>query len=219
MLERVLEPEVMDSELEAREYDAMDHSEVNVRFRDDLLALSPPTGIWLDLGTGTALIPILIAHTLPVEIIAVDLAHSMLALAERNIEAAGLDESIHLICDDAKAAQLPEASFQCVFSNSLVHHLPEAASFWTSCRRLVAPDGLVFVRDLARPESDAALEDLVATYAGGSTDHQRRLFAESLHAALTLAEVKTQAEAGGLAGAQVSLTSDRHWTLVWQAPA
>ena len=37
-LERVLEPEVMESHQEAVDYDAMDHSEVNRIFVDDLLA-------------------------------------------------------------------------------------------------------------------------------------------------------------------------------------
>jgi hypothetical protein len=38
MLSRVLEPEAMDTPAEARAYDAMDHSEVNRRFVDDVLA-------------------------------------------------------------------------------------------------------------------------------------------------------------------------------------
>ena len=37
MLERVLEPEVMDTPAEARDYDAMDHAEVNRLFVDDLV--------------------------------------------------------------------------------------------------------------------------------------------------------------------------------------
>src|SRR6478752_6217773 len=37
-LERVLEPEVMDSHEEAADYDAMDHREVNRVYVDDLLA-------------------------------------------------------------------------------------------------------------------------------------------------------------------------------------
>ena len=39
MLDRVLEPEVMDTEDEARDYDAMDHSQVNRVFVADFLAL------------------------------------------------------------------------------------------------------------------------------------------------------------------------------------
>ena len=59
-LPRTLEPEVMDTEEEARDYDAMDHRDVNTRFCDDLLELldgKPPRRA-LDVGTGTALIPI-----------------------------------------------------------------------------------------------------------------------------------------------------------------
>jgi hypothetical protein len=63
MLARTLEPEVMDTEREASEYDAMDHSGVNDLFVSDFLAVCPPDalddgGQILDLGTGTALIPI-----------------------------------------------------------------------------------------------------------------------------------------------------------------
>ena len=38
ILHRVLEPEVMDTPDEARDYNEMDHSEVNRLFVDDLLA-------------------------------------------------------------------------------------------------------------------------------------------------------------------------------------
>ena len=56
-LRRVLEPEVMDSDEEARDYDAMDHAGVNAAFCDDLTALAPDLGAVLDVGTGTARIP------------------------------------------------------------------------------------------------------------------------------------------------------------------
>ena len=61
---RVLEPEVMDTAEEARDYNAMDHSEVNRWFVDDFLLLAPdwqqarPEWSVLDVGTRTALIPI-----------------------------------------------------------------------------------------------------------------------------------------------------------------
>src|SRR4051794_3451060 len=67
-LTRVLEPEVMDSPDEARDYDAMDHSDVNRLFVGDFLTAAQrllgqrseremPAEI-LDLGTGTAQIPV-----------------------------------------------------------------------------------------------------------------------------------------------------------------
>src|SRR6476620_5625595 len=58
MLPRVLEPEVMDTPEEARDYDAMDHSAVNRVFVADFLAVWDGRGPVLDLGTGTALVPI-----------------------------------------------------------------------------------------------------------------------------------------------------------------
>ena len=38
MLDRILEPEVMDTAEEARDYDSMDHSTVNDLFASDFLA-------------------------------------------------------------------------------------------------------------------------------------------------------------------------------------
>ena len=68
-LERVLEPEVMDSEKEAQEYNDMDHSVVNQHFVEELFKFAREQmgegaseelnfGDVLDLGTGTALIPV-----------------------------------------------------------------------------------------------------------------------------------------------------------------
>src|SRR5215204_3827463 len=63
MLIRILEPEIMDSADDAREYDAMDHSAVNEQFVTDLLATltASPLRI-LDLGAGTSQIPIELAR-------------------------------------------------------------------------------------------------------------------------------------------------------------
>ena len=62
MLPRVLETEAMDTLDEAVDYDAMDHSEVNRRFVDELLAQCSPnrSAPWrvIDVGAGTALITI-----------------------------------------------------------------------------------------------------------------------------------------------------------------
>ena len=72
-----------------------------------------------------------------------------------------------------------------------------------------------FVRDLLRPESDAELQKLVQTYAGDATPRQRQLFAESLHAALSLNEVRELVAKYGFNRDTVRVTSDRHWT--WSA--
>ena len=65
MLPRVLETEAMDTPAEAADYDAMDHREVNRAFVIDFLAAGPPPGEILDLGTGTAQIPIELCRRRP----------------------------------------------------------------------------------------------------------------------------------------------------------
>jgi ubiquinone/menaquinone biosynthesis C-methylase UbiE len=218
MLDRVPEPEFMDTVQEAEAYDAMDHRTVNAAFVADLLALMPKAGVWLDLGTGPAHIPILVAQSHPeAVIVAADAALSMLNVARRNILAAGFAHRIQLVQVDAKAPSLPERHYTCIFSNSLVHHLEDPSQFWQQCRRLVAPGGLVFVRDLTRPEGEVQLDTLVKIYTEGTTACQKGLFTESLRSAFTMTEIAMQAQDAGLLGTTVSMSSDRHWTLSWRA--
>ena len=55
---RVLEPEVMDSAEEARDYDSMDHAAVNEAFAAAFLSIWNGRNPILDVGTGTAQIPL-----------------------------------------------------------------------------------------------------------------------------------------------------------------
>src|SRR5438552_2169930 len=103
MLPRVLEPEVMDSAEEARDYDAMDHSAVNRLFVADFLAVWNGRGPILDIGTGTAQIPIDFCRQAPqVQAVAVDLAEHMLALGRHNVRGAGFTDRLRLDRCDAK---------------------------------------------------------------------------------------------------------------------
>ncbi len=215
MLPRVLEPEVMDTAEEAEEYDAMDHAEVNRRFCVELLAYAPEPHRVLDVGTGTARIPIVLCGLARgCSVVATDLADHMLAVARRNVIAAGLETRIELVRADAKASALPECHFDVVMSNSIVHHVPEPARMFEDALRRLAPGGVLFVRDLERPRDRATLERLVANYAANDTPKQRGLFADSLHAALTVDEVLEIVRPLGIAASAVTRTSDRHWTLV-----
>lgn len=221
MLSRILEPEVMDSEAEAVDYDSMDHSEVNRRFVDHLLACRlPDEGTAdqplriLDVGTGTALIPLeLCGRDVPVRVIAVDLAAHMLQLGQRNVIRAGLQSRIKLEQIDAKRLPYRDSSFDWVISNSIVHHIPEPLDALREMVRVLKPNGLLFVRDLLRPIDTATLKHLVATYAGDANAHQQQMFGDSLHAALNLEEVGGLLSTLGLPPDWVTQTTDRHWTI------
>jgi ubiquinone/menaquinone biosynthesis C-methylase UbiE len=224
----------MDSAEDAREYDAMDHAAVNAVFVDDVfMAFNDALrGDWsrvrpgwvkpdrranriLDLGAGTAQIPIELLRQLPHSYItAVDAAEQMLAVARENIAAAGLTDRIDLVHADAKHLPFDDGSYDVVISNSIVHHIPEPGAVIAEAIRVTAPGGLLFHRDLARPPDETQLEQFVATYAGDSTPYQRKLFVDSLRAALTVEELRTLVGNYGFAPETVQMTSDRHWTWI-----
>lgn len=226
MLPRTLEPEVMDTAEEAADYDAMDHSEVNRRFVDDWGMATRVTGQadattlrMLDVGTGTALIPIEFCRNFPsLHIVAIDLATEMLSLAAANVERAGFRERIELRLVDAKRLPSAEAEFETVVSNSIMHHIPQPLESLAEMVRVLAPGGLLFVRDLMRPTTETELEALVQTYTQKATPSMRQLFRQSLHAALTVAEVADMLTALGLNRDWVQATSDRHWTICGVLP-
>ncbi|OYT72146.1 MAG: SAM-dependent methyltransferase [Chloracidobacterium sp. CP2_5A] len=214
-MERILEPEAMDTAEEAADYDAMDFAEVNAAFAEAVAALGVRSGRILDVGTGTARIPMLIAERLPdVEIVAVDLSSEMLKLGARHIAAAGLESRIELRLADAKRLPFPAASFDAVVSNSIVHHIPEPATALRELARVAKPGAALLIRDLLRPETPEAADALVARYAAGESPRQQKLFRDSLGAALTLEEIAAAAQEAGLTDATIAQTSDRHWTLL-----
>ena len=261
MLDRILEPEVMESEQDAREYNRMDHTHVNQYFVLDLLdfvyrhlaepaSQFPPSdpgacpdtassvrdkplavgeidtdkidsdttpsfqlGDVLDVGTGTALIPIeLCNRSVNCRIMATDLAASMLNLAVYNVSAAGLTEQITLAQADAKQMSFADGMFDLVISNSIMHHIPDPSACIAEIVRVLRTKGIVFVRDLARPDNLDQLNHLVETYAGNESEYSKKLFADSLHASLTVDEMRHLVQRFGFSADSVQMSSDRHWT-------
>lgn len=220
-LPRVLEVEYMDTVEEAAAYDTMDHSHVNRLFVADLLAAlggrsaDPDAAMLdvLDLGAGTARIPIeLCQQHADARVLAVDAAVQMLELARYNVEIAGLIERVQLLQADAKRLPFRDGLFHVVISNSILHHIPEPLLVVREAARVTAPGGLLFFRDLLRPASAEQLRDLVEQYAGAEAPAARQMFADSLHAALSLSEIRELVATLGFAPESVQATSDRHWT-------
>jgi ubiquinone/menaquinone biosynthesis C-methylase UbiE len=213
MIQRILEPEVMDSPEEACDYDAMDHSGVNRIFAADFLAAWNGRSPILDVGTGTAQIPIeFCCQSASGEIVAIDLAEEMLALGRQNVRRSNLEARIRLDRVDGKQMPYGDSTFAAIMSNSIVHHLPDPRPFFSEIIRLAAPGATIFIRDLLRPSSEEVLTQLVDLYAAGANDHQRQMFSDSLHAALTLIEVQELVQAHGFDPSALRQTTDRHWT-------
>jgi ubiquinone/menaquinone biosynthesis C-methylase UbiE len=221
MIPRVLEPEAMETIEDVRQYDAMDHSEVNSRFVDDFLAAHGPCrgGAVLDVGTGTARIPIALAGAdRQARVLALDLSEAMLAQAAVNVAAAGMTSRIRTYMGDAKALleSFGHGSFEGVISNTIIHHIPDPLPALEAMAGLVASGGTLMVRDLARPGTLDDIRRLADTYAAGESPEARALFVASLNAALTLEEIRSLIASLGLSPEDVTMTSDRHWTWVWR---
>jgi ubiquinone/menaquinone biosynthesis C-methylase UbiE len=213
-IERVLEPEIMDSLEEAIEYDAMDFIEVNTAFVEGAIALGPKEqGLILDAGTGPARIPILLCQMRPQsQVIAIDLAQSMLRIALQHIQQAGLQQQIRLESVDAKNLPYQDEQFDMVISNSLIHHLSDPLLFFSELKRVLKPNGSIFIRDLFRPADETTMNALVNSVGAEYNAYQKKLFRDSLHAALTLDEVNQLISQVGLEAVKVYQSSDCHWT-------
>ena len=220
-LPRVLEPEVMATAEEVREYLDMTHSGANQSFVDDLISGGTVGPRVLDLGCGTAEIPVLLCQTLSeVEVLGIDASVEMLEAAKIEIELAGMAGRIALQHDDCKQLESYESGMaDTVISNSLCHHVPEPNVVLQAAIHLVSPGGRVFIRDLFRPSDDAAVEQLVELHAGNESDFAKQLLRQSLHAALTPVETRQIVIDLGLPADCVAVTSDRHWTIDWSKPA
>jgi ubiquinone/menaquinone biosynthesis C-methylase UbiE len=219
MLHRVLEAEVMDGPDEAADYDAMDHAQVNQQFVTDFLAVASEVDELLDVGTGTARIPIELCRASPeARVYAIDLATSMLDVARINLELAGMTDRIMLACVDAKAMPFGSGRFSATLSNSILHHIPEPAVVMAESWRVTRSGGLLFFRDLMRPDAAETVDHLVATYTANDSEHARQMFCASLRAALTLDEIRGLVADLGLEPETVQPTSDRHWTWIATKP-
>jgi len=219
MLERILEPEVMDTDEDAGEYDRMDHTEANTSFVDRLVELGA-RGSMLDIGTGPGHIPLVVCERIEgSSITGIDLAERMLAIAEDHRAASPHAGRITYRLADAKGLDFPDAAFDTVYSNTILHHIPDPLPFLAEARRVLKPGGVLLIRDLRRPDSLERLSELVSLHAAGATPYQQKLFGDSLHAALTPEELEVLARRAGWVDTELTVDTDRHMSLQRGAPA
>jgi SAM-dependent methyltransferase len=207
------EKELMDGSAEAAAYAAADFSTPHEAFVDRLLDLAGniDRASVVDLGAGPCDIAIRVWRRRPLwRIVALDWSAAMLQLARRAIAKAGAAGAIEPVEADAISGVLTAGAFDIVFSNSLLHHIRDPVSLWRRMATLPKPGGLLFVRDLCRPRDRDMARRLVEQYAGSESELLRSEFFNSLLAAYTVDEVKSQLAAAGLGHLSVAMSSDRH---------
>jgi ubiquinone/menaquinone biosynthesis C-methylase UbiE len=135
----------------------------------------------------------------------------MLAVAARNRTRDGASR-LQLVTADAKQIPFSNRSVGMITSNSLVHHIPDPRAVFREIGRIARPGAPILIRDLVRPETQEVAEQLLQTHAMDWSPLQRTLFSDSLHAALTVEEVRELLDECGLPDVKVVQITDRHWS-------
>ena len=104
----------------------------------------------------------------------------------------------------------PENVFDLVINNSVLHHISDVYLFWKNLIRLIGSRGKIFLMDLVRPESNAQLGSILSKY-GGSDPILLKDFENSLRAAYTIDEVRSQLSDFSQVTFNIKSVSDRHF--------
>ena len=117
----------------------------------DHISASPGTRA-LDLGCGTGSLTVLLArHGLTVE--ALDHSPDMLAVARDKAAAEGLSGSVTFSEGDIRSIPLPDASFDIVTCQRVLHHVPEADVVISEVARVLKPGGVFYLSDQVLDEA------------------------------------------------------------------
>jgi ubiquinone/menaquinone biosynthesis C-methylase UbiE len=212
MMHRTLEPELMEDEAQVKAYAEADFEIPHNQFVERLKTVinnSGFGGLALDLGCGPGDISRRFIEAYPTsQVYAVDGSEAMIRRGQLIIPPELLNR-IHFILGRLPTVILPPADYDIVFSNSLLHHLPEPLALWNVIKRYAKAGSLVVVMDLLRPYSPEIAQFMVDTYAMNEPVILQQDFYHSLLAAFTLEEIKLQLRHADLTFT-IEQISDRH---------
>ncbi len=215
MMERVLEPELMDDPEQVLAYAGADFEQENQGFVDQLCGLYDDLegAHIIDLGCGPGDIPIRLARRHPTcRITGIDASPPMIAYAEQAVQKARFHDRVQFLCQRFQDVSLSSPA-DAIISNSLVHHVPNPLQFWYCVKTLLKSGGPVLVMDLLRPDNPEAAQAIVDEQAAGEPERLRQDFYHSLLAAFTEDEVASHLAKLNLTRLMVDVPDDRHWVV------
>ena len=210
-LPRVPEPEVMEDSAEVESYasataqaflDALDNTFVEHAIR---LVQGRERGRALDIGSGPGQIVLKLARRLTRwKFVGVDRSETMIAQAQESLAAAGGEVAgrVEFQPADGNRLPFPDASFDLVLCNSVLHHFEEPRNLLAEMARVTKPGAAILLRDLRRPRR-LAYPFHVRWHGRRYSGEMRRLFRDSVRASYTLAELRQMAEYSALRGVRV----------------
>jgi ubiquinone/menaquinone biosynthesis C-methylase UbiE len=164
----------------------------------------------LDVGTGPGGIPLKIARRCPqLMVVGVDRSVNMVVAARRSALELGLAGRARFLVGDAGKLSFPNASFDLVISNSLLHHVPDPIPVFNEMARVVKPAGIVLLRDLRRP-SRLVFPLHVRWFGRYYSGLMRELYINSVGAAYTAPELARLLQRSALADARLFFHGRTH---------
>lgn len=218
-MDRKPEPELMNDPEQVLAYSNADFDAAHQSIIDNFSQIfpdDPPLQNVLDLGCGSGDVTVRFAYRYPgCKIDAVDGAEEMLKQAEILVKEQSLSERITLHHQQLSNYTFDRESYDAIISNSLLHHLHEPQHLWSIIRQFVSNEyktgeTAIYVCDLFRPDTAQEASELVDQYANKELEILRKDFYNSLLAAFTADEVRTQIDYAELDGLEIDVVSDRH---------
>jgi len=211
-MKRLLEPELMEDESQVKAYAEADFEIPHSEFIQQLKSfINDPefSGTALDLGCGPGDISCRFVQAFPLsKVHAVDGSKPMLDHAKSALTS-DLTQRINFIQSLLPDVILPKSSYEIIFSNSLLHHLPDPQALWQTIKKYSRPGTRIIIMDLLRPAGIEDAQIMVNNYAANEPEILKRDFYHSLLAAFSLSEINTQLDQAGL-NLNIEQISDRH---------
>jgi trans-aconitate methyltransferase len=211
-MERQPEPELMEDAEQVKAYAEADfeipHSQFIKRLKT---AVNRPgfSGVALDLGCGPGDISRRFVTAFPdSQVHAVDGSKPMIRFGE-TLMTPLLQNRIHFIVGRLPDVTLPQPGYEMIFSNSLLHHLPDPFVLWRCIKKYSKPGTFVAIMDLLRPDSIETARAMVDSYASNEPPILQQDFYNSLLAAFSIDEITQQLKHADLTLA-IEQISDRH---------
>ncbi len=222
-MKRIPEPELMDTEEQARAYAAANFSAAHqsyVTLFSETFPKRPAKATVLDLGCGPADVTIRFAKANPgYTFHAVEGSAAMLNCARQALKSQRrLIQRIKLIGGYIPGAPIPRKSYDLILSNSFLHHLHDPKVLWRCVRYHAKTGTFVFITDLFRPTSRARAKALVRKYSHAEPPILKRDFYNSLLAAFAPDEIEGQLAEAKLDQLRVKVISDRHLMICGRIP-
>ncbi len=213
-LPRKPEPEVMSEAEEVAAYAsaaAQAHlNSIDNTLVEQVLFVGPPSGWLLDIGTGPGNIPLKIARRCPgLRVVGIDRSSNMIRAARRAAAMQALDDRAFFFLGDAYQLCFPDARFDLVLSNSVLHHLLNPVAVFNEMARVAKPHGMVLLRDLRRPSS-LAFPLHVRWHGRYYSGLMKTLYVNSVHSAYTGQELADLLCRSALAEARIFFHARTH---------